>query len=570
MKALHFPADFESRRGNWKTRADIAVTNIKKRDIYRSSLEPSYVSWAILWKESSGALKLSFVEATGDQTAWPPVYNFNSRDIEYYLKTLVSCDSGETWTDTGWREDLDPIWELNPDHHIRHVFELPDGSLMRNYCHTVEGVTKKQPLLLYDEAKEKTGDFPFSRVGPPCETHSKFSSIWTSADGGRSWKEIYLFDKEPPFFITAIHALRDGRIVALGAAPGDPRGPSTATGALTESRDGGQSWSEPVAVAENDDLLCPEGIGEECDFVELDDGRLLLIWRTDASGSCMRQMTLWRDSGGAWQASPAAINPFLVHSGYPYMHRASDGTIFYYCHTSIKYSCDNGASWGELPPGLSYYGQLMEVSPGRILAVTQMNIGDCSYPWIRDASMLQTTFDYRRTGVACQLDPDTIGALATLDVGEPADFHVALELRSDAACGLAYQVSESGYRFAAITMPANDSRLPDKDKGGEQNAFLVVGKVEGGRTDILRNIFVGKAVPGSWAELQVTRRGELLKTAARLPAAGDDWGSIYACVRDEDAAPGPLALFTNKSAGAFRSVRFAPSAGEIRSNWALS
>ena len=123
MKDINIRDSVHAMSGKWTAASDqIDVSHVQKRDIYRSSLEPSFVCWAILWNESGGALKLSFTEAAGDQAAWPPTYNFNSGDIEYYLKTLVSRDGGKTWADTGWREDLAPLWEVNPDHHIRHVF----------------------------------------------------------------------------------------------------------------------------------------------------------------------------------------------------------------------------------------------------------------------------------------------------------------------------------------------------------------------------------------------------------------------------------------------------------------
>ena len=54
----------------------------------------------------------------------------------------------------------------------------------------------------------------------------------------------------------------------------------TAKGALSQSRDGGATWSEPVVIAPNDDQLNPQGIGEEADFAELEDGRLLSVTPT--------------------------------------------------------------------------------------------------------------------------------------------------------------------------------------------------------------------------------------------------------------------------------------------------
>ena len=83
----NFMEDFDVRsnvspiRGQWRTSEQIRISHMRKRDIYRSPLEPSFVAWAILWKEHDGTLKLSFTEATGDLGAWPPTHNFNSRDI---------------------------------------------------------------------------------------------------------------------------------------------------------------------------------------------------------------------------------------------------------------------------------------------------------------------------------------------------------------------------------------------------------------------------------------------------------------------------------------------------------
>ena len=565
MKRLVFPKDLSPRSGEWTTIPDINVTSLEKGDIYRAEDEPSYVSWAILWKEQSGDLKLSFVEATGDKRGWPPVYNFNSRDITYYLKTLVSEDGGASWRDTGWREDLDKVWEKNPDHHIRHVFQLPDGRLIRNYCHTVEGETALLRDLVYDEARDHEGQFAF-RAGEKHPRNVKFASIWTSGDGGKSWKEIHLFEKRPPLFITAIHPLKDGTIVAMGAIGDSFESAETARAAVTESTDGGKTWSEPVVIAENDDRLNPQGIGEECDFVELDDGRLLVIWRTDAGGSFMRQLYLQRDEAGLWRMSNCQVNSLFLHSGYPYMLRASDGTVFYYCHTAIKYSCDNGVTWQEFPSGPSYYGQMTEIAPGKILAVTQRNIFDCPYPWKYDTSMFQTVFDYERTGVVRHMDEEAGGACADLNVGQCSDFHVAAELTVDGASGFAYQVDERGCRFAALTMPANASRVSPEMAEREQHVYLQIGRMVDGKTELLRKIHVGKLKPGEWAELQVCRQGETVKAAANLYAGNRSLG-VYTCVRDENPRRGAVSLYASRSLGAFRNVRFSAAPQAIRDNW---
>ena len=119
-------------------------------------------------------------------------------------------------------------------------------------------------------------------------------------------------------------------------------------------------------------------------------------------------------------------------------------------------------------------------------------------------------------------------------------------------------------------MPANDFRLPTSQRGKDQKVFLVIGAVEGGQMRVLRKIGVGTTIPGDWAELQVTRQADVLKAAVKLPHRSDwYWGPVYNCFKDEGAGPGSLALFTSKSTGAFRNVRFDNTAGEIRSNWRL-
>ena len=42
---------------------------------------------------------------------------------------------------------------------------------------------------------------------------------------------------------------------------------------------------------------------------------------------------------------------------------------------------------------------------------------------------------------------------------------------------------------------------------------------------------------------------------------------MYTCFKDEAAAAGALALFTNKSSGAVRNVRFSDTPETIRTNW---
>lgn len=563
--------NLKSITGSWSFADDINVTSVAKRDIYRSPLEPSFVCWAILWKERDGALKLSFVEATGDLGSWPPTYNFNSGDIEYYLKTLVTRDGGESWQDTGWREDMDGLWELNPDHHIRHVFQTQDGSLFRNYCHTVDGELMEVKWIRYDESKAWQ-DFPFS-YDDLRQAHKKFFSFWKSVDGGKSWQEIRPPRPDTPLFITATHQLRNGSMVATGALQPTWKDYGTWSPAIIESWDGGYTWSEPQVLMENDDQVITQMMGEENDFVELDDGRLLLIQRTDGQGMHTYWTYLSRDENGTWTATAPVSNPDFVHSGYPYMLKASDGTVFYYCHTAIRYTCDDGATWGTLLYGYSYYGQMAEAAPGRIVAITQKNIGDCCYPWKHDTAMQQIAFDYTRIKRVEQTDHILPACVAALDAAPASDYHVYTEVRADGESGLAFNITDSGYGFAAVVIPKNEFRSPGKAKGTEQDAALVVGKVENGKMAVLRTVFIGKVTVGAWVEMQIDMKDGLLKTAAKPSEA--DWTTggapaTYAQVRNAFPTPGKLGLFTNKSTGSFKNVRLGKGGTEIRSNWRSS
>lgn len=562
MKNMDPRGELTSISGQWRTVDDICVSDVQKSDIYRSDLEPSFVCWPILWKEADGTLKLSFTEATGDVALWPPVYDFNNPSIEYYIKTLLSRNGGRSWRDTGWREDLYGRMQGNSDHHIRHVFHMQDGTLLRSYTHTIEE-TVVRPELFYDEAKA-IEDFPFN--SRPAELPLLSTSIWKSVDGGKTWEEIYLYRDKPLFLATAIHPLRDGSILSTGAIIPDWVDYEGWKVGITESWDGGRTWSMPQAIAENDDLLITQLMAEESDFVELSDGRLLLIERTDGPGMNMVQMYLRRDDAGKWHATRPLPRSALVHSGYPYLCRASDGTIFYYGLTGMRTSCDEGMTWNDLPLGRSYYGQLVEVSPGRMVAVTQTHIGDRPYPWRHDTTMLQTTFSYHRIGVAEQTDVDRAGAIAVLGGGALEDFHVCAEIRVDGEAGVAFNISGGTYGFVAVVIPCNEFRAPGRAGGTEQDAIMMIGTSDAGRLRVLRRQGIGKVVPGSWIEVQMDRSGGILKAAVKTAA---DRPAFYFVVREDGGREGGVGLFTNKSTGAFRNIRIGMGGTEIRSHWGI-
>ena len=550
------------RRGDWRVFDMLNIGNVRRSTVYRSESEPSYVCWSILWREQGGVLKLSFTEVQGDLAEWPPSYQFNRPGVSYYLKTLVSEDGGATWRDTGWKEPLDPDWASNADHHIRHVVELPDGTLLRNYCRTAEGIVVDGTKAVYDEMKAWE-EYPFNELhGTPIR--KKAATIWASKDKGRTWEEIYRFPREEHFFVTGFHRLRDGTIVAVGAVnPDHVNAFEKNWTAIAESRDDGKTWSKPQKLLTNDDYILPQGLCEEYDFVELDDGRLLMVMRTDGLSMHMLQTYLQRDKDGVWRATPPATNPLFRHSGYPYLHRAGDGTVFFYTLYGLLYSCDDGRTWHEYPIGNSYYGQLTEIAPGRMLAVSQQYIGDAAFPYVHDTSIVQTTFDFSRTGVLEQTNADLSEAFLELDERDFTRFHLFAEMRADGETGIVFARRGDDYHFAVVGVPCNDFRAPGAAAGREQNAYLMYGKKENGRITVLRRVFFERLLPSSWVAVQVAMADGTVKIAVKKGAGSP---AKYLVVRD-DFAPGKIGVFTNRSTGAFRNVILAEEARPLRDHW---
>ena len=250
MEKIDLRPNVNGLSGRWQKASDqIDIRHVRKRDIYRAPTEPSFVCWAILWKESDGALKLSFTETTGDPAAWPPTYNFNGGEFAWYRKTLVSRDGGETWADCSQG--------LPADLGVVHL-----------------AVNPKTPRILY--------------AGHLHRDTAPDAGLYRSIDGGQNWARL------APERLGALRSLSlcasvPEVLYAVASAPGAPGGYGTPS-RLWRSDDRGETWKRldqrlgsAVAVHPND----PEYV----------------IYATFATDLNAQTPAIWRsrDGGASWQ-----------------------------------------------------------------------------------------------------------------------------------------------------------------------------------------------------------------------------------------------------------------------------
>ena len=551
---------FIAQTGIWKASEDISLFNVRREVIYQSETEPSYVAWCVLWKDGDGTLKTSFIEADGEQGLWPPSFDYNREGVRCHFKTLVSSDNGKTWSDTGWEEEFDPLWVLNSDHHIRYVTLLSDGTLLRLYPHTRDDKTVSTNRAAYD-GSQYYKFYPYSYE--TVDYSPKNTTVWVSRDNGLNWEMTGLLEK---IFVSGYHILKDGSVVGVGNFIDDD-GSLTVKPAIVESFDGGKTWGEPYSVFENEDLISSGLFTEEADFIECGDGRLLVVWRGYLKGSRNNiQFYLERGEAGKWRLSGLPADSGTPCYNYPFLYKASDGTIFlFHYHNAIYYSLDEGKTWKSQPFGQSYYGQMTELSPGHLLAVTHDDYDDNMYPHGLDLSICATLFDYQRVQIQEQTDASAPMAIAMTD-GEPYDdFHLRVDLRVDGASGVIFGRKNDSYSFVALTLPAKqrgEAYIGCRNDG----TYLVCGKCENGKITVVRRQLLSAAgislSPGDWAQIQVKAEDGIVTAAVRTAES-----RAFYTVLNESETQGEVGLFTNLSTGAFKALSLDREPKMIRDNW---
>ncbi|MDP6495711.1 MAG: sialidase family protein, partial [Dehalococcoidia bacterium] len=301
--------------------------------------------------------------------------------------------------------------------------------------------------------------------------------ILKTQDGGETW-ESRISDELPPGgnlnLVLAddghlvntgreILRCRDGRLV--GIAPAHLHKKGSLLGVM-ESLDNGKTWSAAQYILpEGSDPVIISGVTDEMDLVELADGRILVVIRTDTDikalglpsegtyGPCQTYLT--RIGAGKCEATPPTWTP-MPHGGHPALVRGADGVIWYWCTDGHWYSVDDGQTWRPTPARLiSYYGKMLLTGPNQVLCVTQYLIHDSPYPYSLDSCIRQYRFSYRRSGILQQSDAGASLALASRSSDKFTDLHIRADVRIDGANGIAFRVQPDGrsYYIFAVVLP---------------------------------------------------------------------------------------------------------------------
>ena len=543
--------------GEWEVNDTVELTDVDKRELYRSPEEPSHVAWVGLWKDADGSLWIRFAQITGNPCLEPSYAPWYGRaDLESY--------GVKSW----------------PEFCRQHMLKVgPADALSSTELHYVTMVSRDN-----GDTWQKVGAAPSNRNGGVEEAWGYNARPVLLADG------TLLCDGP-------MICCQDGRLVKVGDwVEWRKMGKEYLLG-VRESLDNGKTWSPTQWIlAEGADKAMKEQLTEEADMVELDDGRILVIFRTHGNNI---QAYLTRVGPGKYKASaPTWTN--MEHSGFPSLIRCSDGTIWYWGIRRHFYTIDEGESWHPLPEEYefgSYYGKMISAGPEQVLCVSQSGIGDSAYPHNNDAWIEQTRFSYRRTGIMKQTEKASGTAMLKLHGEELADLHLRVDVRLDQLVGVAFRISPGGnsYYVFAVAMPGTDAYqqwypptsqedtlaayfpglLDEHVRDHKKRALpiAVLARVDDGKVTAIRGIAVDNIYrnggtdtrPGYWVQLQVKAQGDQIQAAANnghdLPA--------YVGIRDATYKKGGLGLLTEGSLGEFKNLHIWSGPQLIRDLWTI-
>ncbi|HOW71358.1 MAG TPA: sialidase family protein [Phycisphaerae bacterium] len=368
----------------WKANAGlkIEVYDYKSKTIYHSPETPGYTSWVGFWEMPDGTLYCDFRQVTGPKD-----------------KTVSTCplmeskDKGETWKVTTDRQGdgtgSGGIFQMSQNSG-RGMAVLKDWTMVR-------------PV------------WPSGTTSDPSTGY-----VVRSTDRGKTWSDPIYFLAAADYrcWPTLIKPLKDGRVVLYAGCwkrgvgqPTDMNYPiNNMDKVMFVSEDKGKTWSKPIA-------LVPPGEGEceESDFVEMDNGNLFWVHRSEhypgkevpipARGARMgttppqsyawsdRQQSVCKKSGKTFIPGPVEQAPF-PHSGYPLVIKTQENLVLHCATDGIYWTSNVGKTWTKLDiPGTAYYPKGMQLKDGRIIIIGHVG-GDDAYGTV-DQSIFQQSFKLR-------------------------------------------------------------------------------------------------------------------------------------------------------------------------------
>lgn len=547
--------------GTWRLSDAVEVSDIDRRIVYRSPEEPSHVAWVGMWQAPDGSISIRFPQLTGNPGLEPSY-------APWYGRSKFPSEGMKDWAEMATSSKLTAG---------------PPDALSTTRLHYITMTTHDQ-----GSNWQEVSNVPGTNTEGLKEARGYNDRLVLTPKGDLVGRGV------------ATLICRDGRIVDTSGF--DDVSVETLAGrkhllGLHESFDDGKTWTPMQWISgKYADGRPVTQATEEHSFVELDDGRLLFIIRAD---EMHHPLVAWltRHADGKYMCDSPVVVTSMPHAGKPNMIRTSDGTIWYWGARHF-YSLDDGKSWQGLPDSQvfpSYYGKMMAAG-NHILCITQKDIGDDPYPPLRDASIEQIRFSGRRIGVMQQTGHYDSIAVEKLEGPRYTDFHLRAEIRLDLADGVAFRVSPDGKSYYALmlVMPGTEARKrwtppplqgatlsayfpgmldeasrPEIEKGVVKMAprpLAVLARVENGRITVLRGVNAGEAKRGSWVQVQVKVRGDLIQAA--VDNGSDD--PNYLGVRDATFKEGSVGLLTDEgSQGEFKDVALWKSPQMIRDLWTL-
>jgi len=354
---------------------NVVFRDFKRSMVYHSPQYPGYTCWCGLWMMPDSSVMLSFNLFTGPFSgrdrvsdeigrllSWPPAGHkdwYDMTGLEAKRIYLRSTDQGISWQQVAERPFKTCI---NGAVGGGPEVALTDGTILQGIW---------GPYLPYD-------DVPRTEY------------LERSVDGAKNWsgQEIIYRDKNYRFWANRLRFLNDGRLVASGAIfPDTPEfqtrdsWAAAMEPALFVSDDEGNSWDGPIKVLKSkmhSDMVYTE----ELDFVELDNGDLLIVLRVeipgslDASGVGNRTQLKLIKSGDTWLSGVEQTTPF-PHDGQPELLKTNEGLIFHIATGKLFYTSDEGQTWQEMamPDRLDKIGSKVDSGSGYYPKAVQLNNG---------------------------------------------------------------------------------------------------------------------------------------------------------------------------------------------------